>query len=85
MNKTYLAVAGLAVVVGGVLLFDSVFTVHEREQALVLEFGKTKAVVPEAGLHFPPARSARHPGAVHRVPREGTPVTFPGRSGRRKT
>lgn len=52
MNKTYLAVIGLAVVVLGVLLFDSVYTVHEREQALVLQFGETKDVVPEAGLHF---------------------------------
>ena len=52
MNKTSLAVTGVLVVVIGVLLFDSVFTVHEREQALVLEFGKTKAVVSEAGLHF---------------------------------
>lgn len=52
MNKTYLAVIGLAVVVLGVLLFDSVYTVHEREQALVLQFGETKDVVPEAGIHF---------------------------------
>ena len=52
MNKTFLAVTGLAVVVLGVLLFDMVFTVHEREQALVLQFGETKAVVPEAGIHF---------------------------------
>jgi len=52
MNKTSLAVTGLAVIVLGVLLFDMVFTVHEREQALVLQFGETKAVVPEAGLHF---------------------------------
>ena len=52
MNKTFLAVTGLVVVVLGVLLFDMVFTVHEREQALVLQFGETKAVVPEAGIHF---------------------------------
>lgn len=52
MNKTYLAVIGLVVVVLGVLLFDSVYTVHEREQALVLQFGETKDVVPEAGIHF---------------------------------
>ena len=52
MNKASLAVTGLVVVVLGVLLFDSVYTVHEREQALVLQFGETKAVVPEAGIHF---------------------------------
>ena len=52
MNKTFLAVTGLAVIVFGALLFDMVFTVHEREQALVLQFGETKAVVPEAGIHF---------------------------------
>jgi membrane protease subunit HflC len=52
MNKVSLAVTGLVVVVLGVLLFDSVFTVHEREQALVLQFGETKAIVPEAGIHF---------------------------------
>ena len=52
MSKTPLAVIGLVVIVLGVLLFDMVFTVHEREQALVLQFGETKAVVPEAGIHF---------------------------------
>ena len=52
MNKTSLAVTGLAVIVVGVLLFDMVFTVHEREQALVLQFGETKAVVPDSGIHF---------------------------------
>ena len=50
MNKAILAVTGLVVIVGGVLLFDSIFTVHEREQALVLEFGKTKAVVTDSEI-----------------------------------
>jgi modulator of FtsH protease HflC len=45
-----------AIVVGLVVLIligsASVFTVHQAEQALVLQFGQPKRAISEAGLHF---------------------------------
>ncbi len=35
-----------------VILFNTLFTVDQREQALVLEFGKTKRVIKTAGLKY---------------------------------
>jgi membrane protease subunit HflC len=51
MPKSHLAIA-IVVVVAGVVLFSSVFTVHQAEQALVLQFGKPVKVVADPGLHF---------------------------------
>jgi len=39
MNKVFLAVIGVVVVVGGILAFGIFFTVHQTQQALVLQFG----------------------------------------------
>ena len=50
--KTPLAIIGLVVVVLGVLISGSVFTVHQQDQALVLQFGDPKREVKDPGLHF---------------------------------
>jgi len=50
--KTPLALVGLLVVVLGVLAFSALFTVHQKDQALVLQFGDPKRVIKEPGLHF---------------------------------
>ena len=42
----------VAVVAAGVVLFSAVFTVHQAEQALVLQFGEVKDVVKAPGLHW---------------------------------
>ena len=43
----------LALVVGACLLaYFAFFVVHQNEQALVLEFGKPKRVIDQAGLHW---------------------------------
>ncbi len=47
-----LLVLSILVIVAGVVLFSSVFTVHQAEQVLVLQFGEPKRVVKEPGLHF---------------------------------
>lgn len=52
MNRTMRLALGVAVIVLGVLGFSAVFTVHQAEQALVLQFGKVVRPVQEAGLHF---------------------------------
>ena len=50
--RTPLAILGLMIVVLGVLGFGAVFTVDERSQALVLQFGEHKRTITEPGLHF---------------------------------
>ncbi|HIJ44236.1 MAG TPA: protease modulator HflC, partial [Rhodospirillaceae bacterium] len=52
MNKTSLAVIGLVVVALGVIVFGAVFTVHQAEQTLVLQFGNPVRVVRDPGIHF---------------------------------
>ncbi|MEQ8965148.1 MAG: protease modulator HflC [Azospirillaceae bacterium] len=49
MNKK-LAALGVIVVLAGILLSDSFYTVNEAEQALVIQFGEPRAVVQEPGL-----------------------------------
>ena len=51
MNKFILAVAGVIVVGVGILLFSALFTVHQTQQALVLQFGNPIRVVQDPGLH----------------------------------
>jgi membrane protease subunit HflC len=53
MMKTHRIVA-LAVLgfVGLIVIFSSLFTVHQTEQALVLQWGEPKAVVTEPGIHL---------------------------------
>ncbi len=45
-------IAGVLVVVLGIIGSLSVYTVHQAEQALVLQFGAPQRVVQDAGLHF---------------------------------
>ena len=52
MNDMKLILAGIVVLVIGIAGFSAVFTVNEREQALVLQLGKVKRLVSEPGMHF---------------------------------
>ncbi|MSO72019.1 MAG: protease modulator HflC [Rhodospirillaceae bacterium] len=46
-------VAGFVIVVGALLLASgALFTVHQTQQALVLQFGEPKSVIAVPGLHF---------------------------------
>ena len=51
MNRRILAVLGIIVLIGGVIAFSALFTVHQTQQALVLQFGEPKRVVRDPGLH----------------------------------
>lgn len=52
MNKVVLAVLGAIVVVGGIVTSASLFTVHQTQQALILQFGNPIRVESEPGLKF---------------------------------
>jgi membrane protease subunit HflC len=52
MNKPVLAVFGLLIVVVGVTAYGALFTVHQTQQALILQLGNPIRTVPEPGLHF---------------------------------
>lgn len=52
MNRMLLILLGVVVVVVGFISFDAVYTVHQTQQALVLQFGKPVQVVREPGLKF---------------------------------
>ena len=52
MNKPFLAVFGLIIVVAGVTVYGALFTVHQTQQALILQLGNPIRTVPEPGLHF---------------------------------
>jgi len=52
MNKVFLAILGVVVVVGGIVAYGSMFTVHQASQALVLQFGNPIRVEREPGLKF---------------------------------
>ena len=52
MSKTTLIVAGIIVIVTGIVAFDSMFTVHQTQQALVLQFGRPVKVESSPGLKF---------------------------------
>lgn len=51
MNRILLLILGLVIVLGGIGLNSALFTVHEREQALVIQFGEPREVIKEPGLH----------------------------------
>ena len=51
MNRT-LAIIGVIVIALGIVGMSSVYTVHQTEQALVLQFGKPVRVVRDPGLKF---------------------------------
>ena len=52
MNKPFLAVFGLIILVVGVTAYGAMFTVHQTQQALILQLGNPIRTVPEPGLHF---------------------------------
>ena len=52
MNNRLLAVLGAVLVVFGFLAASSLFIVDQTEQALVLQFGEVKRVLPSPGLYF---------------------------------
>ena len=47
-----LAALGAAIVVIGLVLTDSLYTVNQNEQALVLQFGEVVKIESEPGLKF---------------------------------
>ena len=50
MNRVFLAIVGIIVVAVGIIAFSSLFTVHQTQQALVLQFGNPIKVVRDPGL-----------------------------------
>jgi len=52
MKKPFLAVFGLIIVVAAVTAYGALFTVHQTQQALILQLGNPIRTVPEPGLHF---------------------------------
>ena len=52
MNKVVLAIIGIIVIVGGIVASASMFTVHQTQQALILQFGNPVRVETEPGLKF---------------------------------
>ncbi len=52
MRNPVLVIIAIIIAVGGILAYSSSFTVHQAQQALVLQFGNPVRPVPEAGLHF---------------------------------
>ena len=51
MKRTSLALIGVVVVVIGLLAFGALFTVDQRAQAIVLQFGEPKRVIRDPGLN----------------------------------
>ncbi len=51
MNKPILVMAVVVIGAGLMTLFDALFTVDVRQQAIVLQFGELKRTVKEPGLH----------------------------------
>ena len=52
MRRLLLIIFGVVVVVGGFAAFDSMFTLHQTKQALVLQFGRYVATIQTPGLNF---------------------------------
>ena len=52
MKKPFAIVAGILVAVLAILAASSLFTVHQAEQALVLQFGEPRRVIQKPGLNF---------------------------------
>jgi len=51
MSRVILTVVGILVIIAGIIAASALFTVHQTQQALVLQFGDPKRVVKDAGLH----------------------------------
>ncbi len=52
MSRTYQIILGIVMVVIAFVVFDSMFTVHQTQQVLVLQLGKYKRTIATPGLHF---------------------------------
>ena len=52
MSKAKQIIAGIVVIVVGILLFDSMYTIHQTKQVLVLQLGKFIKKIDQPGLHF---------------------------------
>jgi len=52
MSRLTMVIAGVVVVLIGFIALSSVFTVHQTQQVLVLQFGDPRRVITEPGLHF---------------------------------
>jgi membrane protease subunit HflC len=52
MKKSSLAILGIVLVIGGIAASSALFTVHQTQQALILQFGNPIRVVREPGLHI---------------------------------
>ena len=52
MNRNFVIGLGALAAVVLVFMLSALFTVHQTQQALVLQFGNPKRVVTEPGLHF---------------------------------
>ncbi len=52
MNRLILVITGIVVLIGGIVAFDGVFVVHQKEQAIVLQFGRYVRTENEPGLKF---------------------------------
>jgi len=52
MNRVILVALGVVALVAGIVGFDAVFTVHQTQQALVMQFGRPVRVEREPGLKF---------------------------------
>ena len=51
MNRVTLAIIGIIIVVAGFTTSSALFTVHQTQQALILQFGNPIRVIKEPGLH----------------------------------
>ncbi len=52
MNKPILAILGVVIAVIGIVAYSAAFTVHQTQQALILQFGNPIRTIPDPGLHF---------------------------------
>lgn len=52
MNRTFLTVIAILLVAIGVFAANSMFTVYQSEQAIVMQFGKPQQVIQKPGLNF---------------------------------
>jgi membrane protease subunit HflC len=52
MKRSTLAIVGIAVLIVGFFAFSALFTVHQTQQALILQFGNPVRVETEPGLKF---------------------------------
>ena len=52
MSKNILTVLGIVVIALGIVAFNAMFTVHQTQQALILQLGEYRYTITDPGLHF---------------------------------